>query len=461
MSGGATRIFTHLRAKKVQGQRGLMCKRSSCIYPKEIIRRTKRMPYKSTKLGCWVGQVSMTIEGEKYRFVLDRPHWKRKKPDADLFVYKKDQSRVGKVKFSTKRAAHAWEVEHEKEVRSGLTRQTAITFSVYSNQYLDQVEVTSTGDNTYRYKKRLILDVIQFYGHDPALPLEPLDIEQFLVTRARDRGPKNANRAKRELGTIFRWMIGKGIIDTNPITTIKKFPAEKFKKYVPTKEDILKVIAAAGAEEKDIIRVAIHSLARASELRRLKKEHCDFENNTVTLYTRKTEDGALEGGKIPINKNLREILLRRSQLVDSDYIFPGPSGEERSKGSLDKMLPQIFNRLNIRKEKYKEIVDRKTKRGTVKQGVWKTHSIPVPEDEYIPPFGLHSFRHHVTAHLYLYEGYTIGQLQKLLRHKKPTTTETYLRSIVDLDAPVGLEPMENFETSKPETADNNIHAFKG
>ncbi|WP_289022848.1 tyrosine-type recombinase/integrase [Desulfobacter postgatei] len=403
----------------------------------------------------------MTVEGEEFRFVLDRPHWKRKKPNVDLFVYKKDQSRVGKVKFATKRAARAWEVEHEREVRSSLTQQTAITFSVYSNQYLDQVEVTSTGENTYQYKKRLILDVIQFYGRDPALPLEPLDIEQFLIDKARSGGPATANRARRELGTLFNWMIGKGIIETNPITTIKKFPAEKFKKYVPPREDIIKVISAAGAEEKDIIRVAIHSMARAGELRRLKKEHCDFRNNTITLYTRKTEDGTLEGGKIPMNNNLREILLRRSQLIDSDYIFPSPSGVELSKSSLDKMLPQIFDRLNTRKEKYKEIVNRKTKHGIVKQGVWKTRLVQVPDDEYITPFGLHAFRHYVTAHLYLHEGYTIGQLQKLLRHKKPTTTETYLKSIVDMDTPVGLAPMEDFEAAMPEMEDSNVRAFKG
>lgn len=403
----------------------------------------------------------MTVEGEEFRFVLDRPHWKRKKPDSDIFVYKKDQSRVRKVKFATKRAARAWEVEHEREVRSSLTHQTAITFSVYSNQYLDQVEVTSTGENTYQYKKKLILDVIQFYGHDPALPLEPLDIEQFLIEKAKSGGPATANRIRRELGTLFNWMIGKGIIETSPITTIRKFPAEKFKKYVPPKEDIIKIISAAGAEEKDIIRVAIHSMARAGELRRLKKEHCDFRNNTITLYTRKTEDGALEGGKIPMNNNLREILLRRSQLIDSDYIFPSPSGGELSKSSLDKMLPQIFGRLNTRKEKYKEIVDRKTKHGIVKQGVWKTRFVQVPDDEYITPFGLHAFRHYVTAHLYLHKGYTIGQLQKLLRHKKPTTTETYLKSIVDMDTPVGLDPMEDFETAMPEIEDSNVRAFKG
>ena len=418
------------------------------------------MPYKSTKLKCWVGQVKMTVEGEEYLYLLDRPHWKRKTPEGNRFVYKKDQSQINGEKFKTKRAAQTWEQEHEKIIQSELTAATHITFSVYSTQYLKQVEVTCTGDNTFNYKKKLILDILKFYESDPPLPLSPLDIEKFLVEKARIDGSANANRARRELGTLFRWMIGKGIISSNPTETIKKFPAEKFKKYVPPREDILKVIAVADAEEKDIVRFALHSMARAGEIRRLKKNHCDFKNGTVTLYTRKTEDGTLEGGKIPMNKRLREILSRRCKFGDSEYVFPGPKDEQMSKNSLANMMPRLIKRVNNRMDKVLVPSKRKTKYGVIDQRIWRTKWEPLPEADQIKPFGLHALRHHVTAYLYLYEGYTIGQLQKLLRHKKPTTTETYLKSIVDMDAPVGLEVIEDFEETAIEVENDNVKQFK-
>ena len=410
------------------------------------------MPYKSKKLNCWVGQVKITATGSAYSFLLDRPHWKRKQPREDTFLYKKDQSRgEDKQKYATRKAARAWEKEHEKKVRREITAGTGTTFVDFAGKYLDQIEVSCTGENTYQYKNKLIADLIEFfnltYRSDPPLPPQPLDVEQFLIQKAREDGPKTANRAKRELGTLFNWMIGKGIIDTNPVKTIPQFPAEKFKKYVPPKEDILKVIAVANAEEKDILRVILHSMARAGEIRRLKKKHCDFANNSLWLYTRKTRAGDLEGDKIPMNKQLREILYRRCQLIDDEYVFPGPKGGQLNRATMDKILPRLFKKVNCERKEFETTVRRRHGETFVTQRVTKVEWVLLSEKQQITPFGFHSFRHYVAAHLYLHYGYSIGQLQKLLRHKRPTTTEIYLQSIIDMEAPVGFAPMEDFETT--------------
>lgn len=416
------------------------------------------MPYKNKTLKCWVGQVKMTVEGDEYQFLSDRPYWK--KTGQNQFKYRRDKTRQDKKKFTTKRMARAWEKEHEQKVRSSLTAATHITFSVYSTEYLKQIEVTCSGDNTFGYKKKLISDILQFYQADPILPLSPLDIESFLVQKAKTDGPKNANRAKRELGTLFNWMIQKGIIHDNPVKTVKKFPVKKFKKYVPPKNHILQIIASANAEDKDILRTALHSMARAGEIRRMQISHCDFKNNTVTLYTRKTEDGSLEGGKIPMNKILREILYRRCQYGTSQYVFPNRDGEQLSKNTLKNLMPRLFKRINNTKEDVQVEYTRQTKTGPVTQKGWRVKWVPKPEKEQIKPFGLHAIRHHVAAHLYLNEGYRVGELQKLLRHKKPTTTEAYLESILDLDAPVGMNVLDNYEDQKEEASKSNVKLFK-
>lgn len=51
-----------------------------------------------------------------------------------------------------------------------------------------------------------------------------------------------------------------------------------------------------------------------------------------------------------------------------------------------------------------------------------------PEEEQVPPFGLHAIRHYVAAHLYMDRGYTVAEMQKVLRHKRASTTDVYRMS---------------------------------
>ena len=50
-------------------------------------------------------------------------------------------------------------------------------------------------------------------------------------------------------------------------------------------------------------------------------------------------------------------------------------------------------------------------------------------------FGFHSIRHLSASVLYA-AGYTVSTIQKILRHKHPSTTEIYLRSL-------GIEDVRN------------------
>jgi len=148
------------------------------------------------------------------------------------------------------------------------------------------------------------------------------------------------------------------------------------------------LMSHANAFEKDIIRTAYHSLARASELRRLKISDCDFTNGKVWFYTRKRQGGSLEGDKIDINKSLREILYRRCKLIDSEYVFPEPDGTRLKKNSLDKIMPRLCHKINF-----------------------DSNNKPKPRKEQIKPFGLHSIRHHVAANLFMNYNYSVYEVK--------------------------------------------------
>jgi integrase len=390
------------------------------------------MPYQNKRLGCWVGQVKKTVTGEQYEHLSDLPYWKQKGQDS--YLYRRDLNN-----FPTKKAAAKWEVEHLKEITSILENpEISITFSTASMQYLQQVAINRTGKNTLQYKKKLIKDILAFWGKDHPIPVSTLDIESFLNHQYKVQGGKKANRSLREFTTLFNWMLKREMIDSIPTIPIEKYTEKTFKKYVPPKDDIITVIAHANAFEKDILRTAYHSLARSGEIRNIRKRDCDFVNNTLELHTRKRKGGALESDKIKINKSLREILLRRSQLVEGECLFSNKSGLPLSKNTIDKILPRLFEKIN------------RDETGNPKQ-----------KEAQIKPFGLHAIRHHVTADLYLNHGYSVGELQKLLRHKRASTTEVYLSSIVDMDAPRGLDVLDEFESKPAAIKDTNLIHFEG
>ncbi len=201
----------------------------------------------------------------------------------------------------------------------------------------------------------------------------------------------------------------------------------------------MKVIKAANAFEKDLIRTAYHSLARSVELRRLEISHCDFANNKAWFYTRKRKNGSLEGSSVDMNNSLREILFRRCKLSESKYVFPGADGNQLKKTVLDKIMPRIFKRLNT------YMVD--------------DRRIEKPEDEQVKPFGFHAIRHHVAAHLFLNCGYSVAEMQKILRHKRASTTDTYLKSIVDMDSARGLNALDDFEDAKEKPVTPKLKRF--
>ena len=79
-------------------------------------------------------------------------------------------------------------------------------------------------------------------------------------------GAKTANRRIRTLKALWNWH--KSELNGNPWQAVKPFPEEEFVKYVPSKDDVEKVFAAATQQERDILTVISYTGARLSEVLR-------------------------------------------------------------------------------------------------------------------------------------------------------------------------------------------------
>ncbi len=184
-------------------------------------------------------------------------------------------------------------------------------------------------------------------------------------------------------------------------------------KYIPSKEDVLKVIVAAVPDTQDYLWTIKESMGRMSEINRLIWDDVNFDERYVVLFTRKKKGGHLTPRKIPMTRRLYSVLFYRysQRNTTKPWVFwhtytSSKSGEKHEGPYQDR---------------------KKVMRGLChKAGV-----------KY---FRFHALRH-AGASIMERRNVPIGSIQRILGHEKRTTTEIYLHSIGEAER----EAMEIFE----------------
>ncbi|MCP3944836.1 MAG: site-specific integrase [Desulfobacteraceae bacterium] len=221
---------------------------------------------------------------------------------------------------------------------------------------------------------------------------------------------KCCNRYKRELRTFFNYYKHDQVIQINPADAVNDFDEIEFEKYVPPGEDIEAIKKVSTQDELDLIRTLIHTGARAGEIRNM--QYTDFNEtvNKLTLWTTKRQGSKKVSHIMEVGKELKKIFIRRIKNNKKNYpwIFPSSVGEQMPKDSLDNLMPRLCKRV-IKKLK--------------KQGV---------KDIKFKEFTMHSIRHYMAVQIFLREG--LAKTQVFLRHKRATTTDIYIKSILNIES---------------------------
>jgi integrase len=227
---------------------------------------------------------------------------------------------------------------------------------------------------------------------------------QFIFERSKV-SPLTANKEIRHLRATFNHGKRRKMIVDNPVDGIAFLPVEERAKYVPSAEDIDKVIAAADPDTQDYLWTIRETMARVSEVNRLMWNDVDLERSCLTLYTRKKKGGNLKPRKVPLTEKLHEILSRR-------YAFR------------DQTKPWVFWH-RYRSDKTGEMVD-----GPYKDR--KKFMRTLCRKAGVKYFRFHALRHS-GASLMDNSNVPIGAIQRILGHENRTTTEIYLHSINDAE----------------------------
>jgi integrase len=244
-----------------------------------------------------------------------------------------------------------------------------------------------------------------YWGKKKCTELTVDMIQSFLLKRKRDVSPITANKELRLLRSLFNFGIKapRRWIETNPSSGIQFFPIEKTEKYVPPKEDVVKVLMEADSDTRDYLWTIICTIGRMGEINRLKWNDVNLVNRYLVLYTRKKRGGHLTPRRIPLNQKLFEILSRRHENHDPEkpWVFwhrywSRKSGDwvEGPYGDRKKIMKTLCKKAGVRY------------------------------------FRFHALRH-FGASLLDNGNIPIGTVQKLLGHENRLTTEIYLHSIGD------------------------------
>jgi integrase len=333
--------------------------------------------------------------------------------------FKHNNTQYKKEGLETRSKALEWEVQKRKELENPPeleTKPIRLTFSQASTIYLKDCRARFQ-KNTWKQKAFVYRNFLSFINEDPpADSITKQTFREYLVYRMTKDGNCAANRDLKEFKALFNWCIRQEILFKNPCINIQDYPEEFKVKYIPTAEDINRIILVAEPDDKDLIQTLRHTAGRISEVLNLTWEDINFEQKWVRLWTRKRRGGELHEDKLPMTETLYGILKYRWN-------------------NRNKLTPYVFHNEDGSKYTYHQ----------------KGHIMKkVCEKAGVKPFGFHAIRHHVASILADSCKASLSQIQKMLRHRRTTTTDNYiktfdlqLRQVANI-----LEEQENFNKKK-------------
>ena len=306
----------------------------------------------------------------------------------------KDGKRMTK-RFNTKREALKWEAD----VKSGRYEQkiNMVCLAEWATAYLDYSK-TKHGTKTYEEKASVFKRF--FTGIKPETDVDGLMQKQvldYLVAQKEMRSGYAANKDRKNLIAAWNWGIKYLNMPTANPCDVDKMPEVRQPRYVPPEADFWAVYDVCEPKDQVLLLAFLHTAARRGELLKLTWADVDFGNATVRLATKKRLDGTLEYDLLPMTDALKSALKKHHADSTSFSVFS--CGAVKSQGVLNRFMR------------------RACKRAGVKQ------------------FGFHGIRHLTATTLY-HNGCDVATIQAILRHKSPSTTERYLKTL-------GLEKVKN------------------
>lgn len=189
----------------------------------------------------------------------------------------------------------------------------------YTELYLKQNRA-----NWEKAEKNNLRHINNFMGDKYIHELTPVDVEKFRLERLQVVSKSSVNKNVGCLRAMFNkaieWKLFEGV---NPVKGIRFYKLDNRRLRYLEKSEIQRLLGHCEGHLKDIVEFAINTGMRKGEIFNLKWHDIDWNNGLVHLLQTKNH----EKREIPINENVRNVLIRVKRNLDSPYVFNSFNGK--------------------------------------------------------------------------------------------------------------------------------------
>jgi integrase/recombinase XerD len=219
------------------------------------------------------------------------------------------------------------------------------------------------------------------------------DIKLYLLNyeHTHNTGKSTLDDKRRVLNSFFAWMVREDIIDKNPMLRIDPIKCDKKMREPLTDIELEQMRNAASTlREKALLEILYSTGARVSEITALNRNDLDYSAGRVKVFGK---------GK----KERYCFLNARAQLAVKKYLFSRTDDKE----ALFTAGKEPYNRLG---------------KGTIEKEIGNIGKRAEINRSVFPHLLRHTFATHMLAH-----GASIAEVQALLGHESPATTQIYAK----------------------------------
>jgi integrase len=234
---------------------------------------------------------------------------------------------------------------------------------------------------------KLRLHLLPKFGERRLCDITSRDVQMYVAQIKASHSPATANRHLALLSKMFKMALSWERVDRNPCIGIAKFREPQARTDSLSLEDLQKMLKAMETERNTQAVAALKLLlltgTRREEALQARWEDIDLDN--AHWFLPKTKNGKTR--HVMLNEEAVELLRSHIRLPDNPWVFPGRD-PSRPLNNPRKAFTRILNAAGL------------------------------------PHLRIHSLRH-VFASLAVSSGASLYQVQQLLGHASPSTTQRY------------------------------------
>ena len=266
-------------------------------------------------------------------------------------------------------------------------------------------------------ESKLRLHLLPKLGSRRLCDISTRDVQMYHAQIKASHSPATANRHLALLSKMFRMGVSWQRMDRNPCTGITKFREPQQRTDYLSQEDMQKMLKAMESEKnvqaKNALKLLLLSGTRREEALRARWEDIDLD--TALWYLPKTKNGKTR--HVLLNAEAVELLRNHPRVDGSPWVFPGR----------DPSLP-----LNNPRKAFTRILAAAN----------------------LPHMKIHGLRH-AFASLAVSAGASLYQVQHLLGHASPATTQRYAHLSNDVLREASASVSSIFTKAKPVDASSS------